>query len=116
MKQIILIDDDPAILDALHIALENAGYTVIIYNDGVKILNNDFNEPDLFIIDKQLSGVDGLDICRFLKNRPSQHQTPVIVISASPQAAKLAAENGADHFIEKPFKKLELLQVVQKFI
>lgn len=116
MKTIIIIDDDPDILDVFKLVFERAGYSVTAFNSGDAVLNNKFDEPDIFIIDKQLSGADGLDICRYLKKRELKLNTPVIMFSASPYIEKLAAEAGADDFLEKPFKTKTLLQLVEKHL
>jgi CheY-like chemotaxis protein len=116
MNQIIIADDDPSMRDIFELILQRAGYRVTSYADGEILLSNGFNLPDLFILDKQLSGVDGLDICRFLKNQQSTKDIPVIIISASPYVANFATEAGADDFVEKPFKTKELLEVIKKYI
>ena len=116
MKNIIMIDDDTSILEIYKIVFERAGYAITILNSSELILNNEFDEPDLFIIDKQLSGADGLDVCRFLKSRVPQKDTPIIIFSASTHINKYAREAGADDYIEKPFKTKDLFQMVEKHI
>jgi DNA-binding response OmpR family regulator len=116
MKRIILVDDDRGILDAVTLTLSRAGYTVDIFNKGESLIDDEFNEPDLFIIDKQLSGIDGLDLCRFLKQRHLKKDTPVVIFSASPHIGKQVIEAGADDFLEKPFLISKLLQVVEKHV
>ena len=59
MKQIIVADDDPSMRDIFQLILKRAGYTVTLFSDGEILLGNDFQLPDLFILDKQLSGIDG---------------------------------------------------------
>jgi len=116
MNQIIIADDDSSMRDIFQLILQRAGYAVTLYADGEILLGNEFKIPDLFILDKQLSGVDGLDICRFLKNQESTKNIPVIIISASPYVANFANDAGANDFIEKPFKTKELLETVKKYI
>ena len=116
LKHIILTDDDPGIQDAIPLVFKKAGYRVTVFRNGDQLLNNDFEVPDLFILDKQLSGVDGLDICRFLKSQNATRHVPVIMLSASPQIASLAKLAGADGFLEKPFKMRELRDIVAKHI
>ena len=55
-KQIIVVDDDPGIQDIFSIIFENAGYSFEVKKDGDDLLKNKFIVPDLFLIDKQLSG------------------------------------------------------------
>jgi CheY-like chemotaxis protein len=59
------------------------GINTTIYANGELLMHNDFELPDLFIIDKQLSGIDGLELCRFLKAQEATRNIPVIIISAS---------------------------------
>jgi CheY-like chemotaxis protein len=115
MKHIIIADDDQSMRDIFELIFKRAGYTVTIYSGGDVLLSNEFTLPDLFILDKQLSGVDGLDVCRFLKSQESTRNIPVIIISASPYVAQLAREAGADAFIEKPFKTKDLLAMAEKY-
>jgi DNA-binding response OmpR family regulator len=111
--RILVIEDDPDILNALNIALASVGFDVDVMLNGKSILLNQFSVPDLFILDKQLPDVDGLEICRYLKSRPSYQNVPVIVISASPKVKKRAMESGASAFMEKPFVMNELVRTIK---
>lgn len=111
--KILVIEDDPDILNALNIALASLGFDVDVMLRGQSIFLNQFDIPDLFILDKQLPDVDGLDLCRYLKSKPSYQDVPIIVISASPKVKKKALESGAAAFIAKPFVMQELLQTIK---
>jgi DNA-binding response OmpR family regulator len=111
--KVLVVEDDPDILNALNIALASAGFDVDVLLTGKDILKNQFVRPDVFIIDKQLPDVDGLEICRFLHSKPNYSSIPIIVISASPRMKKKALEAGASGFIEKPFVVKELLDVIK---
>lgn len=111
-KKILIADDDPGIQDIFSIIFDNAGFDIQMKDNGEDLLKNKFTLPDIFLIDKQLSGYDGLDICRHLKNQAHTKNIPVIMISASPKIGALSKEAGADAFIEKPFEVKELLRVV----
>ena len=115
-KRIILTDDDPGVQDAFRICLERAGYEVEVFTNGTPLLEGTYQQPDLFLLDKQLSGVDGLDICRYLKNQRQTAHIPVIMLSASPQIDRLAKAAGADDFLEKPFRIKQLLEVVNRHL
>jgi CheY-like chemotaxis protein len=116
MKEIILADDDPGMRDIFQILLKRAGYLVTIYPNGEALMNNDFKIPDMFILDKQLSGINGLKVCRFLKEQESTKNIPVIIISASPYTAGSAEEAGANEYVEKPFKTKDLLDLLNKYL
>jgi DNA-binding response OmpR family regulator len=111
--KILVVEDDPDILNALNIALASAGFDVDVLLTGKDIMKNQFVRPDVFIIDKQLPDIDGLEICRFLHSKPNYCSIPVIVISASPRMKKKAMEAGASCFIEKPFAVKELVDVIK---
>lgn len=114
MKKIIIADDDPGIQDVLKLILKRSGYDAVIFNSAEPLLSNDFQEPDLFIIDKQLQDADGLDVCRFLKNRETESSTPVIIFSATSRVSDLAIAAGASDFLEKPFHIKTLLEMIEK--
>jgi len=116
MKQIIIADDDPGVRDVFGLILTQAGYFVTLYSSGEVLLNNQFTPPNLFIIDKQLSGVDGLEVCKFLKQNQGTKDIPVLMTSASPNAARIAGEAGADGFLEKPFKMQALIKLIQDIL
>ncbi|WP_298733387.1 response regulator [uncultured Chitinophaga sp.] len=103
MKKLIIIDDDPGILDVLKLVL-GENYHVVTYPDGTAIQNGTFDPPDLFVFDKQLAGADGLDLCRLLKQNNDTRHIPVIIISAVPGIKDMAAAAGADDVLEKPFR------------
>jgi DNA-binding response OmpR family regulator len=113
-RTVLIVDDDPGIQDILHIIFTNAGFQTTLHSTGDKILNNEFTPPDIFILDKQLAGIDGLDLCKQLKTTPHTEKIPVIMISATPGLRELSMEAGADDFIEKPFSIANLLDKVQR--
>ena len=115
-KKILVADDDPGIRDIFKIIFERAGYSIEIKGDAEELLKNNFTIPDVFLIDKLLSGYDGLDICRYLKNNPLTSHIPVIMVSASPDIGVTAITAGADDFVEKPFDLKYLLKVIERNI
>lgn len=115
-KRILITDDDEGVQDIFKIIFEKAGYEVEIFGEAISIFENKYKSPHLFILDKQLSGQDGLKLCAFLKKQASTKNIPVIIVSATPDIGKLALKAGADDFIEKPFQIKELLQKVEKWL
>ena len=115
-KKILIIDDDPSILNILKIVFERTGYEVMIEPDAQLILDNKYAIPDIILLDRFLSGIDGLDICRHLKNDLRSKHIPVIMVSASPDIAITAMNSGADRFIEKPFEINEILKCIDDII
>jgi DNA-binding NtrC family response regulator len=117
MKHKILVaDDDSSIRDIFNIILVRAGYDIEVKEDANEIFRNNFSIPDLFLIDKLLSGVDGLEVCHYLKNHPDTCDIPVVMVSASPDIGVSAMKAGADDFVEKPFDLAYLLKVIERNI
>jgi DNA-binding response OmpR family regulator len=115
-KKVLFVDDDAAIRDVLSIIFERAGFDLEVKEGATDILKNKFTLPDLFLIDKQLSGYNGLDLCRHLKEKKKTALIPVIMISASPDIAALSREAGADDYIEKPFNVNFLVSMTNFYI
>jgi CheY-like chemotaxis protein len=116
MKKVMIIEDDPAILDVLGLVFTRAGYQVTKHENGNFILQNAYDIPDLYVIDKQLAGVDGLDICKHLKGMPPTMHLPVIILSATPYLQRQASDAGANAFVEKPFSNSDLLQIASRLV
>jgi len=104
MEQILVVDDDTDILDALQCVLEDAGYTVKTCKDGghAEGLADEPALPKLIILDVLLSGKDGREICRKLKRTEWTKSIPIVMISAHPTARKSVIASGANKFIPKP--------------
>src|SRR5690348_4516219 len=104
-QSILVVDDDPDILDFLHDLLEMEGYRVAVSMKGeyLETLQNG-DLPDLILLDVHLSGRDGREIVRYLKKREETKMIPIIMISAHPSAEETARQAGADAFLEKPFE------------
>ncbi len=115
-KNILITDDDEGVQDIFKLIFERAGYEVQVYGEAISILENKYICPDLFIIDRQLRGQDGLTVCKFLKSQDLTRHIPVIIVSATSGIEKLAEEAGASDFIEKPFQIQDLLAIVEKWI
>jgi DNA-binding response OmpR family regulator len=118
MKNILVIDDDEAILEAFKLLFQEEGYNVTSSSkNGKDILTLiESSTPNLIVLDMLLSGNDGRLICKDLKSRESTKNIPIIMISAHPDAKKSAFDSGADDFIAKPFEINELLDRIKKLI
>jgi len=115
-KKIIIIEDDVAVGDAMGLVFDPRVFDITLFANGNIVLKNEYELPDLFIIDKQLAGVDGLDICRHLKAQSNTSHIPVIILSASPNIVALARAAGADWAMGKPFSLAVLRQKVNELI
>src|SRR3954470_266479 len=116
MKRIFCADDDPGLQEVFSIIFSKAGYDVTIFPNGEELLKSDSQPPDLFLLDKQLSGINGMEICQVLKTQPETKDIPVIIVSASPDLDKQSILAGADDYIEKPFQLQNLLNLMTKYL
>jgi CheY-like chemotaxis protein len=112
-KKIMIADDDAAILDSLSLMLEFEGYQVSATLNGETVLSM-AEKPDLLLLDIWMSGVDGRDICKKLKQHEATRNLPVVLISASNDIQGSAIEAGADDFLAKPFEMNDLLEKIEK--
>jgi DNA-binding response OmpR family regulator len=114
MKKIILVEDDPSIREIFGLVFEAPEYSLISYDNGDILLKNDYEVPDLFILDRQLPGLDGLDICRHLKSSQRSRNVPVVIMSASPNIVALSKLAEADDVLIKPYPLAALRAIVRK--
>ncbi len=101
--KILIADDDPAIVDVLRLMLELEGYEVTHTYTGDILLNLIDQVPDLILLDINLGGHDGRELCRALKNADETKAIPVLMISANYNIGSSAKNSGADDFVPKPF-------------
>lgn len=114
-KQIVVVDDEQAILDVMQSILESEGYEVITTCTSAYFQHLHNHLPDLIILDIRLKGEDGREICRQLKERGPTKHIPIILSSAHCPASQAISDSHADGFLAKPFHLQELLDTVQKF-
>lgn len=111
-RTILVVEDDPDIVLALTVLLEDAGYRVETSETGDELaqLAHDRTLPDLILLDMLLSGRDGREIAAQLKEQPATSQIPILMLSAHPSGEQEAQRAGADGFVAKPFDVDELLR------
>jgi two-component system alkaline phosphatase synthesis response regulator PhoP len=112
MSEILIVDDEKDIVEAVEYNLKKEGFKVFKAFDGINGLRIARDKvPDLIILDLMLPGVSGLDICKTLKNEPKTSNTPIIMLTAKTEEVDkvLGLELGADDYITKPFSIRELI-------
>jgi len=115
-KNILIVDDDEGILDALSMVLEDAGFNVEAISKGEQTFHKVSQfKPNLILMDVLLSGEDGRFICKMLKQDSGTREIPVVMISAHPSAKVTMKDYGADSFLAKPFSTEMLLKTVSEF-
>ncbi len=115
-KKIVIIEDEPDILEVLSYNLKREGFTVLAALDGDSGLSLVKNEkPDLVILDLMLPGMDGIGICSTIKNDSDLTNTLVIMVTAKGEESDivLGLGVGADDYVAKPFSPRELVARVK---
>lgn len=116
-KKLLIVDDEPDILEFLQVILEEEGYTVAVTGKGeyLEKLNNGIL-PDLILLDMWLSGKDGREIVKYLKSQEKTRHIPIIMFSAHPRAEEAALKAGANDFMAKPFDIDVLLNKIARYL
>jgi two-component system response regulator ResD len=108
MRTVLVVDDEPLIREVVVRYLEREGYRVIECGDGEQARQLvQRHNPDLVVLDVMLPGIDGLDVCRWIR---TQSDTPVILLTARGEETDriVGLELGADDYVVKPFSPREL--------
>ena len=107
--RILVVDDEPPIVDVLVYNLQRANYEVVVARDGKEALTKARQEePDLIILDLMLPHLDGLEVCRALRR---ERDVPIIMLTARDSEVDrvVGLELGADDYVVKPFSVRELM-------
>ena len=118
-KKILLIDDEPELVEMVKMRLETNGYEVIIAYDGQEALEKARKEkPDLIILDLILPKLDGYQVCRMLKFDRTTSKIPIIMLTALSQKEdrEWGKRVNADAYITKPFESEELMEKIKELI
>jgi len=117
MKKVLIIEDDPEIVELLSIHLKDLDCTVDMSNDGFSGLEKATQQEfDLLILDVMLPRMDGLEVCRQL--RASENYTPILMLTAKSEEIDkvLGLETGADDYLTKPFSVREFKSRVKAIL
>ncbi len=116
-QTILVVDDEPHIVEVVHDYLKQAGYRVLTARDGQTALTLARHErPDLIVLDLMLpGGMDGLDVCRRLRQDPALADVPIIMLTARIEETDklIGLELGADDYVTKPFSPREVVARVR---
>ena len=116
---VLVVEDEEDILEVLQYNLQQEGYEVACCMDGLQGLEQAKKlKPDLVLLDIMLPGMDGVEICRNLKEDDSTRRIPIIMVTAKGEEIDvvLGLGVGADDYIPKPFKVRELVARVKALL
>lgn len=111
LSRILIVEDDPSLVELLRYNLEIEGFDVSVARDGEGGMEAiDTQEPDLVVLDWMLPNMSGIEICRQMRQKPATRQTPVIMLTAKGEETDRirGLETGADDYMVKPFSPAEL--------
>jgi adenylate cyclase len=117
--RLLIVDDNPANLEILHIRLARQGYEIVTSTDGDAALCVAREQsPDLILLDIMMPGKDGIEVCRELKGDPALPFMPIILVTAKADADDIVAglDAGGDEYITKPVDHAALLARVRSIL
>lgn len=117
--KILIVDDEPDIVETLKFRLEKSDYEVITAHDGMEGLKKAQNDrPSLILLDLMLPKIDGYKLCRLLKFDERYKHIPIIMLTARTQETDkmLGMETGADGYVTKPFDAEKLIASIQELL
>ena len=118
-EKILIVDDEPDLLELVRDTLEMAGYTVITASDGEEGLKSITEDsPDLVILDIKMPKIDGMEVLERVRKNPLLNELPVIMLTSlkGEGIIREAKEVGANDYIVKPFNQIDLLNRVKRVI
>ena len=116
-RDVLLVEDEPNIIEAIRFILSRDGWTVRTHADGMSALEAvRASPPDVVILDVMLPGRSGFDLLRDIRADPRLAGLPVLMLTAKGQARdrRLAERAGATRFMTKPFSNREVLATVRE--
>jgi DNA-binding response OmpR family regulator len=119
MKRILVVDDEIGALTLIGIMLDRGGFEVIKAKDANQALSIlDKDTPDMFILDVMMPGIDGIELCRMLRNRTQTSITPILILSArgDSESVMRGMDAGATDYLPKPILHHDLVAKVRHML
>ena len=118
-KTLLLVDDEPDLLESLAIRMKASGYNVLMAIDGLDALKKARTlNPDMIILDLMLPKMDGYKVARLLKFDGRYSHIPILILSARGQDLdkEMAKNAGADDYMVKPFESSDLISRIERLL
>jgi len=118
---VLIIEDEPDIAEVLRYSLEKAGFntrSVLTGEEGLNASLDRTNPPSLILLDLLLPGMNGLEICRRLRNEPATQRIPIVIITAMtlPSDIRTSLQLGPNDYFAKPFSVREVVGQVRSLL
>ena len=119
MKRILIIEDDPDIVELVRYNLSKEGYQVAAVGDGVAGLEKvRKSQPDLLVLDLMLPKLSGMEVCKEIRRDQALKQLPILMLTARGEEMDrvIGLEVGADDYVTKPFSPRELVARIRALL
>jgi len=121
MSRILIVDDDPDLVEAVTMILESKDYDVIAAYGGIEGLEKaKTEEPDLIVLDVMMPDKDGYAVCKELKADPKYGKIPILLLTAvvskiptTRYTQQMGLETEADDYVDKPVEPAELVRRIE---
>ncbi len=117
--RILIVDDEPELVELVQMRLEAHGYEVLTASDGSEgLARARAAKPDLLVLDLMLPKLNGYEVCTMLKHDTRYRAIPIVIFTAKAQATdeQAARDCGADAYLRKPFRPEEMLATIQTLL
>lgn len=116
---ILIVEDEPSILDSLDFILKRAGWNIRAVTDGDAAIAavGEF-EPKVLVLDVMLPKKSGFEVLKYLRSQPDTQHLPILILTAKGQLQdrRVAEELGANGFVTKPYSNSEVVEAVRQLM
>jgi two-component system alkaline phosphatase synthesis response regulator PhoP len=122
MAKILVVDDEPDIVEIITFTLESKGHEITSAKDGAEGIEQvKKDEPDLIILDVMMPKMNGMQVVDYLRNKEQYNHIPIIMLTATTQYSRKPDEEwrkkiGVEDYISKPFEPIDLITRVDKVL